>query len=324
MNFEQLIALYFESPAYKSLSFNSLRIYDKYLGRLATMGKGIAITDRAMRDRVARSRSRSPEFKGNLTNFWWNAINHFEMENGSKATNTTKNTLHTFLKVAYRFAITEKDIDCTEGDNPTNFGRWASKAAPVNPLQLEEIDAIKVSVADPSYPEDVKPYAMFWLAMFYMGLRPSDMENHETTWFQKKKGARYYEVWGGKGKVKGAISRLVHLGEEEEKVLAYFEGQPVWMGHEKYTFRTNTGKKFNQSSYMGEKIRMVCTLAGIPPREMYDARRGLVTEMFKANVPLPQIQHRVGHASLKTTERYARLSNEAKANIGVLPKGFGA
>lgn len=321
MNFEKLVDLYFESPNFLRLDSKSQAMYTVYIKRLKVLGSGMPITDRDMQDRVARSPSRSPfKWKGNLTTFWWNAINHFQMENGKKTTDGTRNMLHTYLKVVYRFAVVTPAIPVSEYDLPTNFEGWKKSPKKNLPLQLAEVHKIEKSLEDPTYPEDIKAYMMFTLFMFYAGLRPMEMYDHEVQWFTKKGGKTYYEVWTTKGNNTAAeVTSYRALDKQEQDILAYFKKQGAWPGHEKYTFRTAKGKKFQQSGWMADQINVGMALAGVPARQLYDARRGLVTTLYKSGMPFSKIKERVNHLNEKTTRKYAVLDLMEKADTYQAP-----
>jgi integrase len=318
MKFGKLIDLYFEDAAFIRLDSKSQALYKNYLNRLKAIGGKLPLSDKDMPDRVAVSRS--PQ---NLTTIWWNLIDKFKMEDGKPTTNSTRNTLHTYLKVAYRYAITKGYI--SEPESPTKFAGWEHKRPKFTPFQLSEIEAIRESFKDPSYPEDVKAYMMFVVTMFYFGLRPMDMYKHQRSMFRVKGGTTYLEVWGAKGKDKkenggkGSFHRLLAMDANDLSLMEYWDSQPRWFGFEGYTFRTSRGKAFGQSAWMAEKVNLGCSLAGITPRTIYEARRGLVTTLVKAGMEFDKIKKRVGHIKKETTEGYAHLTDEESADTYRFP-----
>ncbi len=318
MKFGKLIDLYFEDPAFTRLDPKSQAMYTTYLNRLKEMGGKLPLSDKDMPDRVAGSRSPST-----LTAIWHKQIQDYKNEDGKPTTNSTRNTLHTYLKVAYRHGITKGYV--SEPENPTRFRGWTHKRPVFTPFQLEEIDAIRSSFKDPSYPEDVKAYMMFVVTMYFFGLRPMDMYKHQRTMFRKTAGVNYLEVWGAKGKDKkvnegkGEFHRLITLSRNDLELMDYWDRQPTWPGHENYTFRTSRGKAFGQSAWMTEKINLGCSLAGVTPRNLYEARRGLVTTLTKSGMEFAKIKNRVGHINKETTERYAHLTAEESADTYSFP-----
>lgn len=323
MKFGTLIKTYYQHPDFIRLDPKSQRMYVTYLDRLVELGGDLPIRDTDMPAYVAQVRSRSRDTSlANLTTAWWTLIDQYKTP-GKTTTNSTRNTLHTYLKVAYRFAITKGH--CSEAENPTRFEGWVHKRPTFTPFMIEDINAITESFKDPSYPEDVKAYMMFVVTMFHLGMRPFEMYKHEREWFTVKGDKTYLEVWGAKGKDKrvndgkGEFSRFIALSPLELELMAYWDAQPKWMNCDHLTFRTSVGKAFAQTGWMAEKIRVGCSLAGIVPRTLYEARRGLVTTLAINNVPFETIKNRLGHIHKKTTLQYAQLTDEQKADSYVSP-----
>jgi integrase len=318
ITFGRLVDEYLESPEYLALADISKAMYGPIMARLKSLGEDLAISDRGMQDRVARSRSpKAVAVATNLTQTWWKLINGFKMENGKPTTNATRNTLRTYLKIIYRWAINNKGY-LTEGENPTNFKAWKHMPAIGNPAQYDDIKAIERSLEHDGYPEELKPYAYFFLFMYYAALRPMDMYNHKRTQFTHQGGQVFLEVWGAKGREKGSLTRYVMLDDDTLKILKYFQSLPKAVGHEEYTFRTLAGQCFCQP-WLCQQVKKICTWAGIAPRALYDARRGIVTTLDKAGVDYKRIRDRVGHIKESTTRRYSHMDEMEKAKAYKAP-----
>ena len=59
----------------------------------------------------------------------------------------------------------------------------------------------------------------------------------------------------------------------------------------------------------------VTRVAGLPSMRVHDMRHSFASQLVMAGVPLRAVQELLGHANIKTTQRYAHLSPGAKADF---------
>jgi integrase len=332
VNFGKLVNSYFGSQSYFQLTDHSREMYKLYIERLRTIGGHMPVTDRDMRIAVAVARSPHKVKKGepktilchNLTQWWAHSIDNWLDDRGKDATASTKNTLLSYLKIVYKHGINHYAI--TVADNPTvGIERWTHTPAIGNPLTAEEADHLEREI--PSMPEDIQPYAYFWLFMYDAGARPDELYKHQREWFTKRGKDTFLEIWDAKARAKGVISRYVRLIDRQKRVLQWFDKQPKHFGYQDYTFRTDKGKKFD-STWTVLKIKEICSILGIEERTPYDARRGLATTLYgevqAGDRSFQEIQDRLGHIKEYTTKRYIIQNQLVKAAGYRAPKASGA
>jgi integrase len=65
------------------------------------------------------------------------------------------------------------------------------------------------------------------------------------------------------------------------------------------------GKRYGYAGLSG-MFRRYVKACGLKDFGLYDLKGKAATDMYRAGVPLEQIQHLLGHASIKTTEIYIK------------------
>ena len=80
----------------------------------------------------------------------------------------------------------------------------------------------------------------------------------------------------------------------------------------------STGKPFSSFFYSWDKARIK---AGIPDLRVHDLRHSFASFLVNAGRSIYEVKELLGHADIKTTSRYAHLSQESlKAAVSVVPK----
>jgi site-specific recombinase XerD len=80
----------------------------------------------------------------------------------------------------------------------------------------------------------------------------------------------------------------------------------------------STGKPFSSFFYSWDKAR---TNAGMPDLRVHDLRHSFASFLVNAGRSIYEVKELLGHADIKTTSRYAHLSQESlKAAVSVVPK----
>ena len=80
----------------------------------------------------------------------------------------------------------------------------------------------------------------------------------------------------------------------------------------------STGKPFSSFFYSWDKAR---TKAGMPDLRVHDLRHSFASFLVNAGRSIYEVKELLGHADIKTTSRYAHLSQESlKAAVSVIPR----
>lgn len=279
--FGDLVESYKGSPMYLALSEDSKQQYQLPLARLLEMGSGLKM-ENAMQIRVALDRSRIH------TDFWYDAIVH------SDVTPYQKGRLITICKIVYRSHNMGNLVDSLK--LPTKQRHTRGEAHPLTQEKVQAVLGIENRV-------DLRTYAVFVAFAFYTGMRPSEIRNLK--WADV--GPEFITVMGSKHRQEGVASRMIPILPEIQELLAFCRSLgSAWV------FVSHKGKPLNKDIVCA-KTQEIYALVGIKNATLYDARRGIATELFRREQPLQKIAYLLGHQSTRTTEKYVRLSMEEKA-----------
>jgi integrase len=138
---------------------------------------------------------------------------------------------------------------------------------------------------------------------FYTGLRPSEVRELKWACVNDK----FITVMGSKGREKGKPSRMVAIGTEIAECLEYCKANK----RSEYVFSGERCGQLNKDVVCAEMaaIRKAVGIEGV----LYDARRGIATEMHKAGVDIRRIGDLLGHKNTNTTMIYINMTMEEKA-----------
>lgn len=279
--FRDLVQSYKLSSAYKSLSDGSKREYKKPIERLLEMGSKLVIENRMqLQVAVALSRSRSH------VDFWYDAIVDADLPAYQKG------RLVLFVKMLYRSHNFGHLVDALK--LPKDMKHTRGEAHPLAKQKVEEI----LRVEDPA----LRTIAVYVAFCFYTGMRPSEVR--DLKWSEV--GERFITVLGSKGKQKGVPSRMIPILPEIAACLEYCKT----LGSS-WVFVTALRRPLNKDMVC-QKVHELFDKVGIEAK-LYDARRGIATELFRNGETLLSISYLLGHGSTRTTEKYVRLSMEEKA-----------
>lgn len=276
--FGDMVESYKSSSAYSGLSDGSKKEYKKPIERLLNMGSELEI-DMQLPVAVARSRRH--------VDFWHDQIVKADV------TDYEKGRLVTFVKMLYRCMGMGASIEGLK--LPTSMRHQRADANPLTPTQVAQILSVEEA--------HLKTYAVFVAFCFYTGLRPSEV--FALKW--EDVGADYIVVMGSKHKQAGVPTRMIPILPEIARCLDYCKK----LGSQ-WVFVSAWRRPLNKDVTC-QKVHQIYALCGITA-VLYDSRRGVATEMFRQGYDLMKIRDLLGHASIKTTERYIRMSQEEKAN----------
>lgn len=279
--FRDLVESYKASSAYASLSLGSKNEYKKSLERLLEMGSKLVIENRMQLPvAVALSRSRSH------VDFWAKAIVH------CNAPAYQKGRLVLFLKMLYRSHNLGAMVEALK--LPTDMRHERGEAHPLTKEQVVQIQGVE----DPA----LKTYALYVALCFYTGMRPSEIR--ALKW--EDVGSKFITVMGSKDRQKGVPSRMVPILPEIRKCLDYCKT----LGSD-WVFVSANRRPLNKDTVC-LKVHQIFNSLGINA-VLYDTRRGVATEMIRKGESLLTVANLLGHKSIRTTEKYVRMSMEEKA-----------
>lgn len=283
-NFQEIVETYKNSAFWESLSEGSKIAYRKPLQRLLELSDRINsshTTGYAMQMPVAVARSRSLD-----RDEWSRAIRSLDVSN------VEKNKMFIVLNRVYAGA----------GLPTMEFKQLPHEVKETAPYTAEEIEAIWVAEKNPA--------TAFLRFCFWSGMRPWQ-EALPMGWDQVMDGL--VAVVSAKGREEGAVARCLNLLPEMQECLNYVQQFRPYPGNVGYVWITETGRVLTKGS-VALKVKGACVAAGVPYRQMYDARRGLITEMLRNGYSLQEAADQAGHKSLETTRRYDQRSKVEKAH----------
>lgn len=279
--FNTMIIKYQDSSAWERLPQATKNSYKSALTRIQTMGKKLKFeNDMHKPVAVALGRSRSH------IDFWDKAIIV------AQVSNCERNKLVAMVKLVYRFNGLGSLVD--------GLKRHKHKRGDARPLKMADIETL----CSERVPCELRLWANRVVFGFWTGMRPSEVRN--LMWADV--GETHIIVMGGKRKEAGVPSRMVRILPQVTECLEY--AKAISSSH--FVFVSESGKPLNKDVEC-RKVGELFDALGIQS-VLYDARRGLATEMHKAGYGLVEIANQLGHEDIKTTQRYVRLTMAEKAD----------
>lgn len=196
----------------------------------------------------------------------------------------------------YDYLICEEQV---EMQNPVKLGDTLRMSRPLPRfLRDEQVRALFAQIDDP------RDLAIFKL-MLRCGLRVEEVAKLSLAAVDLKRAQVF--VYHGKG----AKERVVYLSKDAyQAVLAYLKVRPY--SRAKSLFLVNKGRFRGQPlNVRGIQHRMkyYSKKAGFKVTS-HQLRHTMATQMLNADADLVTIQDLLGHAYIRTTERYCRVSNQ--------------
>jgi integrase len=287
--FQEIIEAYKTSAFWEALSEGSKIAYRKPLQRLLELSEYVNSSHTigfAMQLPVAVARSRSLD-----RDEWSRAIRSLEVSNAEK------NKMFIVLNRVYAGA----------GLPTMVFKQLPHEVEETAPYTSEEIEAIWVAVKNPA--------TAFLRFCFWSGMRPWQ-EAVAMGWDQVMDGM--VAVVSAKGREEGAVARCLNLLPQMQESLDFIKQFKPAPGNVGFVWIGETGRVLTKGS-VAPRVKSACDAAGVPYRQMYDARRGLITEMLRNGYSLQEAADQAGHKSLETTRRYDQRTKAEKAQTF---KGF--
>lgn len=271
-----MLQAYMESGAYLGVSESTKKSYSHLLKRLSEVNI-IPEIENYMQLPVAVARSRSH------ADFWVAHILSLEISNGER------NRTIVMLKIVYstlglgNLVAPIKMFSYTKGE--------------VHPINKSLIEKVKATSGLE------KAYVVLLRFSFYTGMRPSEIR--DLKW--ENISQRMITVIGSKGREKGKPSRMVAISDDIRDCLNYYRATSKGV-HVACGVRGNPLNKDVVCREMAV-IRKAVGFEGV----LYDARRGIATELDRAGVSVRSIGDFLGHKNVATTYVYINKTMEEKA-----------
>lgn len=283
--FQDILDAYKRSSRWDNLLDGSKVAYRKPIERLLALSGNLNssfTTGFAMQLPVAVARSRS----AHLDEDEWNrAIRSLNVSNAEK------NKMFIVLNAVYRgaklpmmeFQPLPHEVEETDPFTKEEIELLWSRAMPI---------AMRVSVA-------------FVRFCFYTGMRPWC----EALVLKKSDvGPDVIEVRGSKRREKDKVARMVRVLPETKECLDFI----AQMGSRDLVWVNEKGKPLLRG-LVKERLNQACELFGVKHKEVYDARRGIATEMLRKGYLKQEVADLLGHKDLRTTDKYDQRSKKEKA-----------
>lgn len=294
-SFQDIFKAYKESALWGGLREGSKIAYRKPLERLMQLSSSVNSSYTqgfAMQLPVAVARSRSLD-----RDEWDRLIRSLEVSNAEK------NKMFIILNAVYEGAGLPK----------MKFKPLPHEVKETVPYSAHEIEALWYT--ELSDWQRVGVAFLRW--SFWSGMRPW-CEGIEMEWPQVSRGDGLVHVVGAKGREEGAVARCLPILSEMKECLGFICKMEPAPGNKGKVWITETGRVLTKGS-VALRVKSACVAAGVPYRQMYDARRGLITAMLRDGYSLEEAANQAGHKNLETTRRYDQRTKEEKATF----KGFG-
>lgn len=183
--------------------------------------------------------------------------------------------------------------------NPVKLGDTLRMSKPLPRfLRDEQINALFAKVDDP------RDFAIFKL-MLRCGLRVEEVAKLSLADVDLKR-AQVFVCYG-----KGAKERVVYLSKDAyQALLAYLKIRPYSRVRRLFLVSKgrHRGKALNVRGIQ-HRMQYYAKKAGIKV-SCHQLRHTMATQMLNADADLVTIQDLLGHANIRTTERYCRVSNQ--------------
>jgi integrase len=279
-DFQEIVEAYKKSSGWENLRESSKVAYRKPLERLVEIGMQLPVA-------VARSRSQFIV----LRDEWNRRIRSLKLSNNEK------NKMFIVLNAAYEGAGLDK----------MEFDPLQHEVKETTPYCKEEVEALwkaqlciqqRIAVA-------------FLRYCFWTGKRPW-CEALPTEWEHVHDHLGLIGVVGAKGKEEEAVARYVKILPEVNETLQFIRQLVPARGNVGKVWIQENGRALTKGT-VTRWLRDASKSAGVPYRQMYDARRGLATAMLRKGYRLEDVANQLGHMSLETTKRYDQRRKDEKA-----------
>lgn len=236
-------------------------------------------------------------------------LSHLERErkNGAATRNVRLSAIHAlFHFVASR---NPECLDLAQRVRGIPFKRAPERA--IDYLEWEEIDSVLKAI-NRTTPRGSRDYALLAM-MFNTGarvqeiadLRPCDLQltkPFQVRLFGKGRKERYCPLWSQTAAVLRAFCRERNLDlRSEGRVFLNHRGEPLT----RFGIRYVLGRRLDRASQAIPSLRK----KRLHPHSM---RHSTAIALIKSGVDLSTISHYLGHASLNTTNRYAKVDLDMK------------
>ena len=232
-------------------------------------------------------------------------VHWYKKLNNMKVSNAAKNSYLAVLKIVYRWAENEGQIDRSPVDRMKKFVSFPDKQ---EAYTQEEVEKIWESAET----RNEKIYANTFRALFYTGCRPQELI--DLLWNDVDLNKGLISIRSAKRREKGAISRKCNIINEVEQCITRAESYHEYNRRADFNvFRAPRGGKIDMGT-LRSTIKLLCQKCVVPYKQLRNTRSGLGTAMIKKGYSLYDIQHTLGHKKISTTEGYLRESLEDKAS----------
>ena len=115
---------------------------------------------------------------------------------------------------------------------------------------------------------------------------------------------------------KGSKPRQIPFGPLQRELFK----EAIQESSQDLIFLNRHGEPYTTKSY-DEHFKQTCVQLGIANLKPHDLRHTFATRLCRSNVNLRKVQYYMGHASIKTTERYTHIDTESREDI-LIAEGF--
>jgi integrase/recombinase XerD len=271
---EKAIELFLQHRRNDNLDEGGCKKYQRELGRLKDF---MEQRSKFFPDQI--SADDLTEFRAN-----WNAL---------YPSSQTRSQVLTRLRAFLRFCYQRKYID-----RIPETGKVTIDEPDVVPFEDDEYEKILATIPNEFEAEKAKKVRALVRLMRHSGLAVQDavtLERNEILRDQKKK---VYRVVTKRTKTKEHVSVPIPPDVAAE-VLAVLNGNP------RYVFwNTGTGKPQSAVTNWQHDLRAVFRAAGFPEGHPHQLRHTFAVGLLQKGVPLEEVSKALGHASIKTTEKF--------------------
>ena len=230
-----------------------------------------------------------------------------ERKNGAATRNVRLSAIHALFR--YVASRNPEHLELAQRVRSIPFKRAAQRA--IDYLEREEIESILKTI-DRTTPKGRRDYALL-ATMFNTGarvqeiadLRASDLQltkPFQVRLFGKGRKERYCPLWPQTAAVLRAFSKEQNLDlRSEARVFLNHRDEPLT----RFGIRYILGRRLDRTSEVIPNLRK----KRLHPHSM---RHSTAVALLKSGADLSTISHYLGHASLTTTNRYAKVDLEMK------------